>query len=587
MSDSAATAAATFQAEPASPSDSHPRALLPIMEVREPARRWADGSVSVVVLVPAQAFLYGPFLRLAKGRYRVSFRCRVHMALQGDHPVMGLEVIAQNRMLRGWRDFTAADLSGEQSLAFEVPHDLSIESGADAPFEFRFTHFGNTLLTMVEVTLHREEEAGDAHETVPKLAAWRMLGRLRTLPAPGPVRITPYSITRAKLGRSSAILRLPAGTFRVEIGCELRGARNLSESALEVAVATRDKVSLGTSRFTGADLATGAASFEFSVPRDLSLDVGVPRTIDLRLRHFRNADVVLRALDLRRISSDAAASSARAARGVSAKKRIVIFGNCQGNLLAEALRYHSGFTRHFSVKHHYMELPANLHEQGKRDLEECDLMLIQDIKEWQHYPLREHVPDDMPTLRYPCVRFASPWPFDAFNGPDDKLARNRDFPNFEFTYFDGLLARLRKEIPDQERRFRAYESLQIERIIDFNRLHRFEQTRLEEMDNKFPAGIGAYILDNFRSRQIFYTTAHPNGRIMKMMVKQISKELGLSLNFWLPGSLNSLKRLQVPIHPKVAETLGIGWAHAGRKYLVRGEWVTWEEYFRKYVAYYG
>ncbi len=589
MSASAATAAVTIQTDLAPPADGYPRALMPIMEVREPARRWADGSVSVILLVPAQAFLYGPFLRLEKGRYRVSFRCRVRMPLQADHPVMGLEIIAQNRMLRAWRDYTAADLGGEQSLAFDVPEDLSIESGADAPFEFRFTHFGNALLTMVEVTLHRKGAGDEAHETAPELRDWRMLGRLRTLPLPGPVRITPHSVTRAKLGRSSAILRLPAGTFRAEISCELRSAKRMSEAALELSVATRDGTPLGTGRFTGADLATGTVSCEFSVPRDLSLDVGVPRTIDIRLRHFRNADIVLRALDLRRISADATVSApaARPAAGASARKRILIFGNCQGNLLAEALRYHSGFSRHFSVKHHYMELPANLHEQGRRDLEECDLMLVQDIKEWEQYPLRAHVPNDMPTLRYPCVRFASPWPFDAFNGPDDKLARNRDLPNFEFTYFDGLLARLRKEIPDQERRFRAYESLQVERIIDFKRLHRFEQMRLEEMDKKFPAGMGAYILENFRSRQTFYTTAHPNGRIMKMMVKQISKELGLSLNFWLPGSLNSLKRLQVPIHPKVAESLGIRWAHAGRKYLVRGEWVTWEEYFLKYITYYG
>lgn len=563
------------------------------MEVREPARRWADGTVSVVLLIPAQAFLYGPFLRLNEGRYRVSFRCRVRMPLQGDHPVMGLEVIAQNRMLRAWRDYTAAELrSGEQGLTFEVSRELSIESGADAPFEFRFTHFGNALLTMVEVTLHREASAISDGSSPTEFEPWRLLGRLRTLPIPGAVRLSPFSITRFKLGRSSAVLRLPAGTYRGEIGCELKRARRMAAAALEVVVETRDGIPLGGGRFAAGELEAGRVSFEFAVPKDVSLDVGVPRTIDVRLRHFRNANVLLRSLDLRRLSGETAASTlapphAKTPGRASAKKQIVIFGNCQGNLLAEALRYHSGFSRHFSIKHHYMELPANLHEQGRRDLEECDMLLVQDIREWEQYPLRAHVQSDLPTLRYPCVRLASPWPFDAFNGPDDKLARNRDFPNFEFTYFDGLLARLRKEIPDQEQRFRAYQTLDIDRVIDFNRLHRFEQTRLEDMDRKFEAGIGAYILENFRTRQTFYTTAHPNGRIMKMLVRQVSRELGLSLHFWLPGSLDSLRRLQVPIHPKVAGALGIGWADVRRKYLVRGEWVTWEEYFRKYIAYYG
>lgn len=570
--------------------DGAPRPLLPLMEVREPARRWADGSVSVVLLVPAQAFLYGPFLRLSHGRYRLTFRCHVRMPLQGDHPVMGLEIIAQNRILRAWQDYTAAELrGGEQGLAFDVPHDLAIESGSDAPFEFRFTHFGNAFLTMAEVTLHREPSVAGLREQPDDIGQWRLLGRLRTLPIPGTVRLSPISVTRLKLGRSSAVLRLPAGTYRVEIGCDVRHARRMSEPALEVAVATRDGVPLGGRQFLARDLHSPDVSFEFAVPRDFGLDVGVPRTIDVRLRHFRNADLRLRSLNLRRLSADVAAPApaGRRSAGAGGRKQVVIFGNCQGNLLAEALRYHSGFSRYFSVKHHYMELPANLHEQGRRDLDACDLLMVQDIREWEDYPLRDHVRSDLPTLRYPCVRFASPWPFDAFNGPDDKLARNRDFPNFEFTYFDGLLARLRREIPDQERRFDAYRTLDIGRVVDFKRLHQFEQARLEEMDRNFAAGIGAYVLETFRKKQVFYTTAHPNGRIMRMLVRQVSKELGLSLRFWLPGSSDSLRRLQVPIHPKVADALDIRWAGPERKYLVRGEWLTWEDYFRKYISYYG
>ncbi len=29
------------------------------------------------------------------------------------------------------------------------------------------------------------------------------------------------------------------------------------------------------------------------------------------------------------------------------------------------------------------------------------------------------------------------------------------------------------------------------------------------------------------------------------------------------------------------------WAQGDRRYLVRGEWVSWEDYVRKYIAYYG
>lgn len=567
------------------------RPLLSVMEVREPARRWQDGSVSVVFLVPALIFLYGPFLRLNAGQYRIVFRCKPHLALQGDHPAIGLEVIAQNRILRAWRDYNAAELSsGVQELCFSVPHALSIESGADAPFEFRFSHFGNALLTMTDVILYCDQAEVVPEKDESNLGPWRLLGRLKTLPTPGDVRLSPLTVTGLKIWRSFAELRLPAGQYGGIIGCALINARSASGNALEVIVQTRDGHELGRHLYQANQLSSGTVTFSFTVPRDVSLDVGAPRPIDVKLRHFANASLRLRSLDVRRtrslVETETPQKQGRSS-SVLGKKRLLIFGNCQGSLLAEALRNHPGFARHFTIKHHYMELPPNLHEQGRRDLAESDMLLIQDIREWERYPLRAEVPSDLPSLRYPCVRFASPWPFDAFNGPDDKVARNRDYPNFEFTYFDGLLGRLRREIPDPEARFRAYQSLEVDRIVDVTRLHHFEQARLEDMDRRFEGGIGAYILERYKTKQVFYTTAHPNGQILKTLVQTMSKELGVSLRFWLPGSLNSLRRLQVPIHPLIAARLGIKWAHADRRYLVKGEWISWEDYVRRYIAHYG
>ncbi len=445
---------------------------------------------------------------------------------------------------------------------------------------------------MTDVSLAEVGPDGEA-EPVPREGdRWRLLGRLKTLPLPGPVTLSPLSVTRLKLGRLSACLRLPAGPYRLDIACALKQARDARADALEVTIHPRNHPPIGSARFSAEQLSTQGASFVFEIPIDIGLDIGTPRDIEIDIRIFRNARFKLTALDLTRLPlSEAAAVAAQSVKASApaslGPQRIVIFGNCQAGLIAEALNSHSGFARRFSLKHHFINLAANLQEQARRDLESCQMMLVQDIGEWQTYPLRDHVRSDMPILRFPCVRFASLWPFDAFNGPDDSHARDQDGPNFEFTYFDGLLARLRQEIPDHEQRFAAYRSLEIPGVINVKRLHAFEEKRLQGMDRAYPGEIGAYILDNFRKRQVFYTTAHPNGKILKMLMRQIAGELGVRQSFWFSGELDSLRRLQIPVHPKVADALQVKWAQGDRRYLVRGEWVSWEDYVRKYIAYYG
>lgn len=48
-----------------------------------------------------------------------------------------------------------------------------------------------------------------------------------------------------------------------------------------------------------------------------------------------------------------------------------------------------------------------------------------------------------------------------------------------------------------------------------------------------------------------------------------------------------MSNLQIPIHPRVALALDLKWANDKTLYLIRGEKITWEDYVRKYIAYYG
>ncbi|HEX2152017.1 MAG TPA: WcbI family polysaccharide biosynthesis putative acetyltransferase, partial [Stellaceae bacterium] len=170
----------------------------------------------------------------------------------------------------------------------------------------------------------------------------------------------------------------------------------------------------------------------------------------------------------------------------------------------------------------------------------------------------------------------------------DKEAHDREAPNLTFPYLDGLLGRLRREIPDREARFNAYRSLDVPGIVNYRRLHELEVRRLAGMDKKFGFAIGAFILENFQTRRIFHTTVRPNWQVFNLLMQSVAKSVGVTAPISLDETYDStLRNPQIPVHPKVARDLGVRWADEGTRYLNRGLEMTWERYIRLYIEHYG
>ncbi|MFL5268064.1 MAG: WcbI family polysaccharide biosynthesis putative acetyltransferase, partial [Stellaceae bacterium] len=106
-------------------------------------------------------------------------------------------------------------------------------------------------------------------------------------------------------------------------------------------------------------------------------------------------------------------------------------------------------------------------------------------------------------------------------------------------------------------------------------------------DQQFAFNIGRYILDNFQRRRLFYTTNHPNGRVIGMLMQYLLRHIGIDDVYLPTATLDHLNRLQVPVHPKVAKDLGVKWAGENTRYQYGGEKITWEIYVRRYIEHYG
>jgi hypothetical protein len=554
-----------------------------------------------------------PYLQLPAGHYRLTVRCAARNPQLASQPVMGVEVVAWPRWRddrswnwkpplgaqQAWRDFNALELaSGSGSIDFSVPAELSYESGEEVLFGFRLLHLGNADLTITAVDL-RELAEQEAAPASPR--KWRLFGRLAkgAIGTRGADCVTVRQNERANWllygGRPG--LPLPVGRYQLRFCCRTGPPRHSERAVLRVEVVARTRGwrplfkprSLLRARrdFTAEALRDETGLVDFEVPAELSREGSENFCFEFNFLHLGNADLAISAVELHEIAGEQELAL-NSSRSIMPKRtKVVIIGNCQALTVYEALVRTKEFNVRLDAKYHFVGLQQNLHELGKNELESCDFLLVQDIKDWENYPLRPYVRDDCPTIKFPLLHFASLWPFDHYNGPGDKEAYESEWPNLTFLYLDGLLARLRKEIPDREQRFIAYRSLAVDGVINYVRLHDFEKRRLIGMDKQFGFGIGRFILDNFQRKKLFYTTNHPNGQIIAMLMQYLLRQLEMGETYRPVASLDHLNRLQVPVHPKVAQALGVKWAGENTKYWYGGEQITWETYIRRYIYHYG
>lgn len=582
--------------------------VLERLELGPIGTRGPDGAVAVRRSEAAGCFLYGPYMHLSEGRYRLAFRCRCGAPRLTLQPALAVEIIVLSRFQQCWRDFTASELAdGSGTLEFAVTAEHSLEGENEGRFEFRFFHLGNADLAVTEVTLDRlGPGSGDGGSS-----RWRLLGRLQNSwrgrrARDGGVAVSRIAPAGDVLHGGWPYLRLPRGSYRLVIQAHSSRPRRKGKPVLAIRV-------LGDSRWlsrrwlqqlllrrpdpggveqarrtvTADELAAGPVALDFAVPSELSLEAGADAPFEICLDHLGNAALSIEAVELLRLDRETVPAPAPR-RNPSMRRRVVMIGNCQAETLRQGFAHIEALNRLFDVRYHFVQLPKNLYEFAARDLETCDILLIQDIQLWDSFPLREAVRPGAEVARFPLVRFASLWPFDAWNGPGDRDAYDREGPNLAFPYLDGVLARLRKEIPDPEARFAAYRDLSHPGIVNFRRLHALEERRLAALDRKFGIAIGAFILDNFRHRQVFHTTVRPNREVFDLLLQSVAKTVGVRGPVALSESIDaSLRNPQVPVHPGVARELGVAWADERTRYLYHGIETTWESYIRRYIEHYG
>jgi hypothetical protein len=566
-------------------------------------RRQRSGVVTVGQGWPAGALLYGgwPYLRLSRGHYRLTIGGSAKLPRLPEQPVLGVEILGRSRWQsdnpwyewrrvpkpggahESWGDFRADEWAGGAvSIDFTVPTAMALETGSDAPFDIRLYHLGNADLTITSVDLRWLSEG----EPVLAPLRWRLLGRMRKarigVETPAGVSVAANEVPGRLLSGVKPPLRLPAGHYRLGLH---GSAGDEAAPSLRVDVTERVAADWKTQSIPHfrQDLAPGAVA-EFDVPPPDNPETG-ERRYDVSVTHLGGADASLTGIELRRDP----VSDQRGPSFLAGRKKLVMIGNCQCSVLVQAFNQTDSLSRNYLTKYHFVQLAPNLYEFARRDIEDCDVLLVQDIELWNQFPLRDCVRPGAEIVKFPLVRFASLWPFDAWNGPGDREAFLSEAPNTVFPFLDGLLGRLRHEIPDKAERFRAYRALEGIGVVNYKRIHTLEERRLLKMDRQYDCRIGEFTLENFRTRQVFHTTVRPNWQGFNLLIRMILKAIGVHdpVEALSQHADAHLRVPQVPIHPKVAADLGVRWADESTRYEMFSQKMNWETYVRRYIEHYG
>jgi tetratricopeptide (TPR) repeat protein len=124
----------------------------------------------------------------------------------------------------------------------------------------------------------------------------------------------------------------------------------------------------------------------------------------------------------------------------------------------------------------------------------------------------------------------------------------------------------------------------LDRMVELMALHQQKRDALCDMR------LGDYIMANLASEQVFTHLHHPSLNVFALMLREVFARIGCS-SAQIERALSHHRAApfppwEMPIHPRIAEHLGMKWVFRELKYRLPsfGDRVTWEQYCQRYVT---
>ena len=254
------------------------------------------------------------------------------------------------------------------------------------------------------------------------------------------------------------------------------------------------------------------------------------------------------------------------------KDLCVIHANCQAEPLIELLALSPAFSKLWETKLYTNYLKEKV-PQG--ELDRCGLFLYQQLgQEWGELASAALTARLNPAAGAVCIPnmfFKGYWPFWTSTSPID--------------FGDSLLDKLIDAGAQKPEILKIYYYGDLSKFVDIKAVAEESLDIEEEKDRRGPIKVAPLMRELWQQEDLFYTCNHPAKRLLLSTANQLLKHLGFApLDEKLTGAyLPEYANFELPIHPQVAEALGLSFIGPEHKFNIFGRGLTFLQYISRYI----
>ena len=264
------------------------------------------------------------------------------------------------------------------------------------------------------------------------------------------------------------------------------------------------------------------------------------------------------------------------------KRSIVVAGNCQASFLFRALSQSPELADAYRVVYCRHLRKGDEGRIKRKDVLRCAVLIEQIAHDVGDLPFRDELPGDCRTIRFPILWMNSLWPTLA---RDVRAGPSAPFNGGVYPYGDQLILDLLDQGLSPEAAGRRWLQTDLREVLDLDRFHEINAEKYRLLDARADLKFGADVLAGFARSRLFLTYDHPSLGLLDHVRRAVFDALG----FAAPGSdlaaiSGGMDDIHAPVHPSVAEHLGLAWFEPAMSWRYLDRRFGAEEFMRRYAA---